>query len=1284
MSSPYLYHQFLNTSVDPRTGQFVLNIPFNYLFANHLKTQLDLNLSYSPMDERNMGFGQGWLFNLSRYNPQTELFFLSNGQTLQKKMSGQPQNNAEILLTNNKRRQVCIYKKSNGYWIYYKSGKIEVLNNQGKMVMITDVFGQSLTLNYCPVNAERLLSIIDKANTFSLTFNYDDSLSHISMTVASNNKWYTSKFNLDAANNRLSEYTLADNSATFSFGYNQQFNKPNSRERLYLIQWVHYPHQSRTQKILYDVITTGRANQRHYLPFVSKTRLFGGSIEQTVQYNLKTGSTPEHNFTLYNPNDITEQNYQYITQEIHPDKTIERTYDKFHLLIQESIKDGQQRLRKKIHYTYSCEYNQDFEDQIASYSFPTKITEFFYVDGRTTRTLAKELSYDEQGNLIEEIMPDRSRTVYQYYPANAVNNSNVERCPANPHGFIANLHYKADFTYPEQQAYTKVHSFTYKNLQRNQGIDEAPLVLDEEHSNSGYSIKYDYHNAQRRHDYQTLSKKTITYNRTNHRKIETYSMALNHAVNNERGVKYTTDIELYTPNNQRIYFETQTEVKSNIHGLVLYQSDSEDIRKTSQMTYDKLQRLLSIITEPNSDHETTTTYEYHDARRYSEIIEGSTSKKAIQYDSFGHEIEYFLADANNVYRKILERQYNTTGQLIKETENDFDGSTQLCSTSMTYTYDAWGEVAAQTDHLGNIHSINYVPEYNFIEEQSGDSWRTKTTFNWHNQPIDVSIFDNNGQCLLTQKFTYHLEGVVASEKTIDHKTNESIMYSHHYDDALRLDKTEDSDGNQTHYNYAKHTLETLIEKIQHNNKTIEHRTFDGYNRVTEEKVGREVTTYSYQGHCRAPTSVQQANGATLSYINDDRLQKPTKITSNDGTIDNHYEYCSDTGLIASEFNAFPLRRYQNFVYDNSGRMLQEKYHDVRNNNGSTDSQVTKEYRYSLLGKLLSFQNDLGDTETYSYDRYGRVVGIEHPHYSITKKWNNQNQMEEELLEEKVANTKTRNFYQYDAYGRENVHIHLIFDSAQSSYQQVKVYKKYNHHDQLTSYKELTDNRFIVEEKFAYDIQQRLITYEASGNELPQDGYQLKITKQTFTYDSLNNIKRVYTKFQNSQNDNISTYTYSDDNPNQLIQISHTHPSYPTQETLTYDENGQLIQDNYQTYRYDAFNRLSNITTLNGSQQSDYYYDSQGQLIAQETASQPLLKFHYHHGQLIGQSQGSKKNIWIKSDTKNLGILKFSNNQATGGSIFNTDQTGSIRYQTKINNVSQINSRVYTPYGEHKT
>lgn len=82
-SNAFNFLSFMNHQVDPRTGQYTASVKFPDINANNLcGPAIPLTLNFNPLNTLNHGFGVGWSWQLSQYNPATEILTLSTGESL--------------------------------------------------------------------------------------------------------------------------------------------------------------------------------------------------------------------------------------------------------------------------------------------------------------------------------------------------------------------------------------------------------------------------------------------------------------------------------------------------------------------------------------------------------------------------------------------------------------------------------------------------------------------------------------------------------------------------------------------------------------------------------------------------------------------------------------------------------------------------------------------------------------------------------------------------------------------------------------------------------------------------------------------------------------------------------------------------------------------------------------------------------------------------------------------------------------------------------------------------
>lgn len=75
-----MHHPFA-AQVDPRTGLLHFRLPLVTAIGNdHLGPEFALSLSYSLLHLLDVGYGKGFDDNLSRYDPESRLLTLFNGE----------------------------------------------------------------------------------------------------------------------------------------------------------------------------------------------------------------------------------------------------------------------------------------------------------------------------------------------------------------------------------------------------------------------------------------------------------------------------------------------------------------------------------------------------------------------------------------------------------------------------------------------------------------------------------------------------------------------------------------------------------------------------------------------------------------------------------------------------------------------------------------------------------------------------------------------------------------------------------------------------------------------------------------------------------------------------------------------------------------------------------------------------------------------------------------------------------------------------------------------------
>jgi RHS repeat-associated protein len=211
---------------------------------------------------------------------------------------------------------------------------------------------------------------------------------------------------------------------------------------------------------------------------------------------------------------------------------------------------------------------------------------------------------------------------------------------------------------------------------------------------------------------------------------------------------------------------------------------------------------------------------------------------------------------------------------------------------------------------------------------------------------------------------------------------------------------------------------------------------------------------------------------------------------------------------------------------------------------------------------------------------------------------------------------------------------------------------------------------IADETFAYDSYGRLSHYTCSGPQYPGDSAGRQIASQQFRHDSLNNLTSVITTFIDGSTDNINRI-YNSANPTQLSRIEYSNP--PHVRNLSYDPDGNLINDGIHTYRY---NELGNLVSVNAGNKvlTSYGYDASGRLTRQNDTDGSPATLHYADEKLIAARQGSATARYLRQE-ETVQARRLSN---TGTELYGSDLGQSIRAMIASDNLTR--NLLYAPYG----
>ncbi|MTI58360.1 S8 family serine peptidase, partial [Geosporobacter ferrireducens] len=492
--------------------------------------------------------------------------------------------------------------------------------------------------------------------------------------------------------------------------------------------------------------------------------------------------------------------------------------------------------------------------------------------------------------------------------------------------------------------------------------------------------------------------------------------------------------------------------------------------------------------------------------------------------------------------------YYTDGESLArgllKSETDPEGN------SITYTYDAYGNIKTIKDPEGNTTTFNGNILGWKLEQKTPAGYVTKYQYNQNGQRI--KIIEQEGE---TTRIVYDILGRKVKEilpnqyNSADEGANNTYLGNDgrryaYFDNGLLKTET-DPMGNQTEYTYDLYgnlKTKTLpsggiyvyaydkldrLSKVQFKEtaggeaKTLEEyeylKAFDN-KRQTKQTLylnhkdrAVTITTYDYRGN---PLLIEYPDGTgeSFEYFMNGKLK--AKTLKNRSTI---YYYYDPLDRLVKEYTPLDegngnLRyTYKAYTYDKAGRVLEEKIGvDGVLLGGQPQKSIQKTYSYDKNGKVKEVLRSSGGKSIYSYDKDGNLTQKEEYPDSQNKQitaytYNHRNQIKTETLQvqaghihgnplEAATTIPVTTAYAYDKNG--NLEEILNGEGIKTAY----AYDFNNNQTQIRNYLTHTEGNpaEILKETF-YDAQgQPLKVIDPNGNiteyEYDKRGFLIK-TKQ---------------------------------------------------------------------------------------------------------------------------------------------------------------------------------------------
>ncbi|MFM5870724.1 RHS repeat domain-containing protein [Aeromonas veronii] len=1255
-SNAFNFCDFFSSGVDMRTGMYRLGVQIGMI--NGCGGQkINLKLGYDCFSDEDIGFGKGWKINLSRHNDS--YLTLSNGSSYPLSIPLEGDN--DILdITDG-----CKYLKPQNIKLSYCHGKLvvthadgvqELFNEDGTLAFIIAPSGHTLTFSYAD---NRLQEIRDQTGKYLLFIYQRQSSGAVdSISIFDDFDDLSPKEKLGinlSESGMITSFKFPDNtSLTLRYQYINGFH---------VISDVVHPHDA-IEKLYYsdDEIKFQPNGSPCGLPAVIQ---HSTSWEGDFEYDYSSA-----NFLGFEKNDGYEfieneenifkrpSSYLYSCTKKHELREITHTYNKFHLLVEESLKYIETNMVvKKCLFRYYADVDKDFNDQQGQYSYPKELITFYYNSEGESRKEVVRYEYDCYGNELNYIDEYGIQTQSTYYPADV----NGERAPAVMSGIPYLLKEKVvtpaiNKMRGDEGSFKK--SFFYSRFPALNGGDfpvltrEVMQVVKEGGALEGkYIIDYEYLNS---------------------KSFYTHGLLIKRIYNDGDLV---TNLYAYQVDKNRIVTKCETIVTGIVEplkesittclktGKILAKIDHMGVQTVAN--YDEMGRIIEKKVHPDTQYEIITKYNYNTGENleYSfMIISGRYGDvKKIYFDEVGREIGILSAlDDSGVLYRVKDISYNNIGKesevTLYENYGDSRGEIQI---NTTYYYDIWGEVCNEVSSSG----VEKVTERDMVSNTKTEYWRgadgleTDKTVTFYNEQGSVVKTENMRG---TDDRKFNGLGVC-----YNYVSNSGIGVDFRYDDVGRLEYAtwNISEVFSIKKGYETNIRGDRVSALSANSKEIGSREYDFFGRVLRETKGSYVTKYTYETLSTKPSRVINPDGSYISYTLDPVLDLICKYETSDGYGGKIISHPTTGDIIVDGSYISGDSDYSLFFY---------KQYDHRGMLSSEDKFNREiKYKYSLQGALISADGYFDNREDRFYDQHGRLVKIKSSFCDVDITYDQFDQVSAYLITIEGGTSVSHHYTYGNELGR-LIEISTLVNDTRFLSQHYEYLKDGSLHKKTVT--QMSGQ--VTTEIYNYDDFSRLKLFKVDGPLAPRYLDKWPIRSQEFSYDYLGNIKSTKTVYLEklAKKIDVSDYEYNADG--MLVNILHSE-SKLNGVSLDYDLNGNLIRDERgYYYHYNALGQLVAINDSNGKVLITYSYNASGEQITQSTSNQEEMEFFYGSTGLINQRQGDAYSTFISHNEVPL-MRTVTYGQVVSKTFLVCDSKKSVILEI---NDGEAEFLSYSPYG----
>ncbi|TDV48522.1 RHS repeat-associated protein [Pseudomonas helmanticensis] len=1260
-SNAFNFSEFVSGGVDPRTGIYTCSLSLGVIRSADLNgPSFNLALNFNPLNLRNTGYGLGWSLTLTRYDVRDKVMALFTGETYRAVESRNALHFKEMKLESAK-----VLKHGDGHYeVRYKDGRREELKVFGATqiavpIRIFAANGVSISLKYALFNEQPML--IEIADDKRTLLKVGSTRGRVTLTRDPDTP-ASAGFTLKLKNDRVSTIGLP-----VGRGWDLQYEDINGTGYLKRVVSPLGAVENIRYKEVGHLLPTLQGVQS--LPYVIAHDIYPKQGQPKV---VKAYTYSDWNFLGHgvaaDPSDDGDPLYRATSvyryssverlmmgEKVHTQ--VKRTYNKFHLLVSEVTTCGDAVV------TVATEYHGDekktLAQQPAQFRMPKTHTRSY--EDLLTKKIRSETStteFDVAGNPRKQVGIDGVTTLFEYFPS-----FESPDCPADPIGFVRFLKQQTVIPASGGGAST-VKRFRYALQPGVEGSTLANVVPVEEQL------------------FECVADREVLLSTASLAYVNTPGDSFQHGVLQQRsvsrdsktsGVEYSYVLDDNTLVLKKIVqgFDgtsaTTEQTLSTLNALTLSERDADG--QVVEYEYDKIGRQLRKTMSPGTTNASSIHWVYHAASANEPAMvvmtDSSGGTQVVSYDALGRVIGIQEKDCDNPdqsgespMRTVFAAVHDQVGRLVEQTHSDWwEGVARPVKTRSLY--DDWGNVRETRHGDGRIEHIEFDPVGRQQKTWQHGLGQTVTIINDFGKPDSIEVFDLKGQSLGKTVFEY--DGLGRTLSQTDPAGNKT---RYEYDVFSRMVRSVLPDGHAVETTFAAHSSDELPVEIKVAGVQLGQQTFDGLNRITGITVGRRKLIASYEAGRSLPESHTDAAGRKTEFVYAQGLgcllaeRKAVVEGETDGLI-TRYTYDPLNGQPKS---CTEQDRESHFEYFPSGRLKSET-------SRYGEQSRTASHTYSLAGLPLTYVDVLGVKHTIEYDKWGRKISFRQGAVQADFFYEKRSLLQKIETRDTASKRLMTTRLTYDDIGRESTRSFEVNGLPTQT-----LTSSYTLGSKLAQ-KVLRRGAIVLrDERFTYDVRGRLTQYDCDGSQRPRDAYGKQIVQQKFTFDALDNIVALQTTF--AQGVNVTTFSFSENDPAQLVGVTHSHADYPAPVTLEYDADGRMIKDDQaRTLAYDAFGRLIQVSNARGEVLRGYHYDGFDRIVELSQPHMKNVQRYYHNASVSNEIRGSDS----RSVVRNGGLLLGQQQRGidAGSQIFGADQQQSVLTQL---HGEQWGDSAYSPYG----